>query len=58
MKEETISGIIIGEEKDQDLLNEYMLSTVSAIKEELLMKYQNSFRQHLKNLYMSELRSH
>ena len=39
MKEEIISGIIKGEEKDQDLLNEYMLSTVSAIKEELLMKF-------------------
>ena len=39
MKEEIISGIIKGEEKDQELLNEYMLSTVSAIKEELLMKF-------------------
>jgi ubiquitin-protein ligase len=39
MSEEIISGIIEGEEKDQDVLNEYMLSTVSSIKEELLMKY-------------------
>ena len=39
MSEEVISGIIEGEEKDLDVLNEYMLSTVSSIKEELLMKY-------------------
>ena len=39
MREEVISGIIEGEEKDLDVLNEYMLSTVSSIKEELLMKY-------------------
>ena len=39
MSEEDISGIIEGEEKDLDVLNEYMLSTVSSIKEELLMKY-------------------
>ena len=39
MSEEVISGIIEGEEKDLDVLNEYMLSTVSLIKEELLMKY-------------------
>lgn len=39
MKEEIITGIIKGEEKDQDVLNEYMLSTVSSIKEDLLMKY-------------------
>ena len=39
MSEEVISGIIEGEEKDLDVLNEYMLSTVSLIKEELLMEY-------------------
>ena len=39
MKEETYSGIIEPEEKDEDVLNEYMLSTVSTIKEELLIKY-------------------
>ena len=39
MKEETYSGIIEPEEKDEDVLNEYMLSTVSSIKEELLIKY-------------------
>jgi len=39
MSKEVISGIIEGEEKDLDVLNEYMLSTVSSIKEELLMKY-------------------
>ena len=39
MEEEIISGIIEGEEKDQDILNEYMLSTVSSIKEDLLLKF-------------------
>ena len=29
MKEEVITGIIKGKEKDQDILNEYMLSTIS-----------------------------
>lgn len=36
---EIMSGIIEGVEKDEEVLNEYMLSTVSSIKEELLMKY-------------------
>ena len=39
MEEEIYSGIIKGEEKDQDALNECMLILVSSIKEELLMKY-------------------
>ena len=39
MEEEIISGIIEGQEKDTDVLSEYMLSTVSSIKEELLLKY-------------------
>ena len=39
MEEEVYTGKIKGQEKDQDILNEYMLSTVSSIKEELLMKY-------------------
>jgi ubiquitin-protein ligase len=39
MEEEVYTGKIKGQEKDQDILNEYMLSTISSIKEELLMKY-------------------
>ena len=39
MKEEVITGIIKGKEKDQDILNEYMLSTISSIQEDLLMKF-------------------
>jgi ubiquitin-protein ligase len=39
MKEEVYTGIIKGQEKDQDILNEYMLSTISSIQEEILLKY-------------------
>ena len=39
MEEEVYTGIIKGQEKDQDILNEYMLSTISSIKEDLLIKY-------------------
>ena len=39
MKEEVYTGIIKGQEKDQDILNEYMLSTISSIQEDLLLKY-------------------
>ena len=37
MKEEVYTGIIKGQEKDQDILNEYMLSTISSIQEDLLL---------------------
>jgi len=39
MEGETITGIIEAEEKDIDVLNEYMLSTISSIKEEILMNF-------------------
>ena len=38
MEEEVYTGIIKGQEKDQDILNEYMLSTISSIKNQDLIK--------------------